>query len=107
MLNMVGVIRLAYKIRYDDTLVKEVIKKSKKGKINLIRKPLIWLFATILAFVMLYNQETLRSYILPGNPDVTEAALQSFVNDIREGESLSGAITAFCQEIISHANIPQ
>lgn len=49
----------------------------------------------------------IKEWILPGNAQVTEAALDNLVADLKEGEKLEDAITAFCQEILDHANIPQ
>ncbi|MBQ7340855.1 MAG: hypothetical protein IJW41_01635 [Oscillospiraceae bacterium] len=42
-------------------------------------------------------------WLLPGDPDKTQAALATLTEDIRAGESLGQAITAFCQEIVDNA----
>jgi hypothetical protein len=42
-----------------------------------------------------------REVLLPGDPAVTAAALEGFVLDIKEGDTLVDAITAFCQEIVN------
>lgn len=41
-------------------------------------------------------------YLLPGDPAVTAAALEEMVMDLRDGESLHDAVTAFCREIMEH-----
>ena len=44
----------------------------------------------------------LSAYLLPGDPAVTAAALEDMVTDLREGDSLYDAVTAFCREIVEH-----
>ena len=43
-----------------------------------------------------------QDYLLPGDPAVTAAALENFAQDLKEGESVKDAITAFCREIMDH-----
>lgn len=43
--------------------------------------------------------------LLPGNKDVTRAALTSFLNNISNGISFQDAITAFCTEILNGAQL--
>lgn len=45
-----------------------------------------------------------QTYLLPGDPAVTAAALDGMVEDLRNGKSLGEAVKDFCQEIIAHAN---
>ena len=44
----------------------------------------------------------IKAYLLPGDPAVTAAALEGMVTDLREGDSLYNAVTAFCREIVQH-----
>ena len=45
-----------------------------------------------------------KTVLLPGDPAVTAAALENMVENIRDGESLVDAVTAFCREIIENAD---
>ena len=38
--------------------------------------------------------------LLPGDPDTTRAALSQLAEDVRAGEPVGDAVTAFCREII-------
>lgn len=49
--------------------------------------------------------ESLKNWLLPGDPEVTAAALDSLVQGIREGEDLGDAVGAFCREIVENAQI--
>ena len=45
-----------------------------------------------------------KMYLLPGDPAVTAAALENMAADLKAGQPVWDAITAFCAEIIAHAN---
>ena len=58
--------------------------------------------AALLAAAM-GKTDAMQNLLIPGNPEVTKAAFAQFSDDIRNGEHLDEAITAFCREIINHA----
>ncbi len=45
--------------------------------------------------------------LLPGDPKITGDALDRLVSSIGGGEPIAEAFSAFCQEIVAHANLPQ
>lgn len=90
---------MAYKIAYENggkvRYFTERCRKSTKG----------WIVAScaiIMTAVMLYAGagKYLRSFFMPG---VTDAAFASLTEDIRNGESISDAVTAFCAGVIENA----
>lgn len=42
-----------------------------------------------------------RDLLLPGDEDITAAALEGIVSDLRAGEPLGEALETFCKEIIA------
>ena len=42
-------------------------------------------------------------WLLPGDPEITGAALQTLIDKLRDGEALGEAVTAFCREVIAGA----
>lgn len=42
-----------------------------------------------------------RDLLLPGDEDITAAALEGMVSDLRSGEPLGDAVETFCKEILS------
>ena len=48
-----------------------------------------------------------QKYLLPGDPEVTAAALEQMVDDLRSGYSFADAVTAFCREIMENAQPSQ
>lgn len=97
---------MGYRILYGETVKKEVLTETTKN-----RKPLIGVIAGVImccvfTFIISKNADKLVDFILPGNKEVTKNAISTFAEGLREGESVSNAFVAFCQEIIDNANIP-
>ena len=44
-----------------------------------------------------------KMYLLPGDPAVTAAALDEMVEGLKRGQGVMDAVTAFCREILAHA----
>lgn len=42
--------------------------------------------------------------LLPGDPQVTANAFSQLVTNLTEGESIHDAMSAFCVEVLEHAN---
>lgn len=85
---------MGYKIAYSqETAYKFPIKQAKKFSVR-------WVIAGALAIGLLAGG---WKWLLPGDPDKTQAALATLTEDIRAGQSLGQAITAFCQEIVDNA----
>ena len=51
--------------------------------------------------ITIYNKGP--NWLLPGDPEVTEAALSIMIERLSEGEAFGEAVTAFCKEIIAGA----
>ena len=94
---------MAYNIRYVS-----FGEEKKQPKDTQLRNRIV---AGLLVVVLLIGAMTIKlgglrwvtEYLLPGDPAVTAAALEGMVLDLREGENLYDAVTAFCREIMEHA----
>ena len=98
---------MGYRIEYGQGIIKKrtVISHSAKKQ---IKKFVPILLSTVLIVTMLWGKgESVRSFLIPGNDAVTVAALREMVCGLRNGESLTDAVTAFCREIIENADIPE
>ena len=51
------------------------------------------------------GRAVLRDVLVPGDPDVTLHGLETLARELREGESFSDAVTAFCREVIDGAAV--
>ena len=89
---------MAYQIRYGTSKYEQSHQQKKVWN----RK--YWFAATILLFALwqLCGQAP-GKWLLPGDPEVTTAALTQLQKDLRSGESIHAALTAFCEEIIDGA----
>lgn len=84
---------MGYRIVYGKQ-EKKIISPKKIGLI----------ISAILVFAMLLwpsGRNAVRNLILPGDADVTAAALQKLVSELGEGQSIGEAVTVFCQQIIA------
>lgn len=91
---------MGYRITYENNLIKkEAVKKSNN---TLLKKTIYAIIICIILFCVLSGRNA-RSYLLPGDPQVTEKALKDLVTDLKEGDAVSDAVTAFCKEIIENA----
>ena len=64
-----------------------------------------WIALGILAVMFLGVQlagfgEVLRRWLMPGDAEITEAALETLAENLQQGVNLRQAVTAFCKEIL-------
>jgi len=52
-----------------------------------------------------YKEKAIE-WLLPGDPGTTKAALSTMLEELRSGEGLQEAVTAFCREILNEAKPP-
>lgn len=98
---------MGYRIQYDPKMNRKFQARAshttRKGWSAAII--LILAFVLVVGFVGMDGGSKLKSWLLPGDAEVTEAALSEMMDNIRAGESFSDAVTAFCMEIIENAQI--
>ena len=89
---------MSYCIKYDPEK-KKIYPQKATGKPR-------WLILALVLVVLLFAAQKLdtsgkiKSILLPGDPQTTSAALSTMITEIREGEPVGEAVTAFCLEII-------
>lgn len=68
-----------------------------------------WIAMTLLvilvAGLLVAGQNMSWNWLLPGDPRITAAALETLRENLTAGETLSDAVTAFCREIIHGASL--
>lgn len=63
------------------------------------------LFLVLVKICWPQGSAILQEFFLPGNGAVTAAALDTFAEELRSGESLVQAFTAFCRQVLGSAGI--
>lgn len=98
---------MGYHIQYGKTIIKtEHATPIFRSKIKLTLVAIL-LATTIIGYTAYSYKDALQEYILPGDAVVTASALDALIDNVRAGENLKDSVTAFCLEIMDHADIPQ
>lgn len=92
---------MSYSIRYDSVRCPKNKQSSSAGKIVIT----LILCVCIVGAIALKSLGLpwIRQVLLPGDPEVTASALEHLVEDLRGGDRLWNAVTAFCREIVDNA----
>lgn len=93
---------MAYRIVYGQPAPKPVERRSSPKHIQAMTAVCLLTFFMLVKIWFPAGTQKLRQYLLPGNPTVTQQALDELVTSVRHGDALRDAFTVFCQEIISH-----
>lgn len=96
---------MGYRIVYGEESLREKPKGMGILRFQLLTAVFAVLFVLSVRIWWNDGAEQLRHWLLPGEPTVTEAAFSGFVEDIQGGMKVGDAVTAFCKEIISHADV--
>lgn len=93
---------MGYRIEYGP--MPKIMKQPKRGMLRLNTMTAVCLLLFILTVKHIWPEGTdiLRSYLLPGEPTVTEQAANALISDLRNGESFGNAVTVFCREILEN-----
>lgn len=92
---------MAYRIRYGPP------QNGVRRRISLDKRcvTLLLVAAILIVMIVFGSNPTVKAHLIPGDPEITEAAFAGFVLDVRGGISFGDALTAFCKEIIDGAAI--
>ena len=96
---------MGYRIEYGQTVKKESINTVQISKNTKAATYTILLITAVIVFLFIVGSDSVRSFLLPGDPPVTEQALNTFAEQVEAGESFGEAAAAFCREIIAGADI--
>ena len=98
---------MAYTIQYDNDSIKVFSRKlTEKKRVGFV----LFIFVILITVGLLFSYAAdydLMYFLLPGDPEITGAALSTMIGNLKEGKKLSEAVTIFCLEIIDNATISQ
>lgn len=88
---------MSYNIQYEVVTVRQYPTARKRRKYS---KVLVVVGVAFAALIVLLHITATRRLLLPGDPVVTERAIVKMADELRAGEGLQEAFSAFCQEVI-------
>ena len=91
---------MGYKVMYPQ-FGKHRLQRQRKKPIKVQIVILTAIFLVVLIAFSVWQQGS--SWLLPGDPVVTENALQEMIDGLRDGQGLAEAVTTFCREVVSGA----
>ena len=93
---------MGYYIQYGKKTTMERLASRQHSKKTVTLKAGI--AAGLLAIAILLGQLGILDFLIPGDKEITKDAFNTMLNDVKEGENLKTAITAFCENILDNAD---
>ncbi len=94
---------MGYRIQYGDTPIYDKQQNIRLSRIVGLSLSFLVLFILLSWCFWPEGRLVLRDFLVPGDPDVTLHGLEVLTQELRDGESFSDAVTAFCREVIDGA----
>lgn len=94
---------MGYRVEYKSFGEEKKRPKPRKYKQAVMAAALVLALTGSALTVKATGLSWVQKYLLPGDPEVTAAALEQMVDDLRSGRGIGEAVTAFCREIIENA----
>lgn len=93
---------MGYQVQYGK--VRKMRSVQERGVVSpsTIIRCFIALFAVLGICWGAWNHEVLRDYLIPGDADITSAAVKHLTESLEDGVPLPDAVTAFCKEIVAY-----
>lgn len=95
---------MSYRITYTSFGEEKKMPESKRKWTGVAAAVLVMVLVIGAIAVKNTGLRWVQTFLLPGDPAVTAAALEDMVEDLKNGDSLGEAVTAFCREIVAHAD---
>jgi len=93
---------MPYRIEYGSAIPPQYIKKTNPLRLQIMTAACLVTFSLLVRQFFPAGTEKLREILLPGTPTVTQDALDILMGDLRNGEPITDAFTAFCVYIVDH-----
>ena len=93
---------MSYRIEYGPAIPQQYIKRRNPVRLQVMTAACLLLFSLLVRQFFPAGVQELRRVLLPDVPTITQEALDTMMDDLRDGESLGDAFTAFCTYVIGH-----
>ena len=93
---------MPYRVTYGPPITTKAQKQDNFSRLRALTASFLVAFALLVRLFFPAGCTQLRTILLPDPEDVTQAALEFFMSDLRNGEALSDALYTFCAHIVAH-----
>lgn len=93
---------MGYRIQYGKITRMERVASPQASKKAAVVKTVIVVGVLVIAAFL--GRLGFLDFLIPGDKEVTKEAFHAMLEDVREGEDVKTAITAFCAEILENAD---
>ena len=93
---------MSYRVEYGPPIPPQYAKRPAYLRVQTMTALFLLLFAILVRQFFPTGVTYLQQLLLPGVPSVTQEALDTMMEDLRNGEHLDDAFTAFCVYIVDH-----
>jgi len=97
---------MGYQIQYGQGMVKTYVPERKKFKTTRKQIWIICVCLMLLLAIILCSRDNVQNFLLPGNGEVTRAAISKMVSALKAGAPFADSFEVFCREIVDGAYIP-
>ena len=91
--------KMAYRIEYGSISLRKRMKQIRGTKYAQRTKYILLVCCAIVLSVLSYFGHF--DFLIPGNKEITKAAFYNMVEEVEKGESIAGAISAFCEMVLN------
>ena len=95
---------MGYRVEYETVRKVRRMEQRKSGRAALTAV-FFALFLILTTMLWPKGREALRELLIPGDPVVTVAALETLAEELQTGAELGDALENFCQTIVREAEI--
>ncbi len=92
---------MSYRVDYTGGGMRTELSEGKTGGWGWMIGGLVLMLLLLVCFLPQMRAWAVEA-LLPGDPEVTLSALDTMLTELKAGVELRDAVTAFCQEIVSH-----
>ncbi len=93
---------MGYRVEYDISGKRTVVDVEKKRRGKWFGR-IFFVVATVALLIYGIAENWFWEILFPGYNESTKVAAEHMIHQIREGESVGDAVTAFCKEIVTNA----
>ena len=93
---------MPYRVTYGPPITSSVQAEDNFSRLRAMTASFLVVFALLVRLFFPAGCAQLRTILLPDPEDVSQAALDVFMDDLRNGGKLSDALYTFCAHIVAH-----